>query len=230
MAARFTSAYRDFFKRLGEIYLLADLASEKSSNSEFVIANALCRSGVVLLSSHIEGYLREVCELIISQAHIVGIAKVDLTPRFQLAMSRDLIFSIKQTADPDKLADTMRELFSRDFDVWSSHPVFSSPLDSRKLVDTIGVPNHDEIKSTLSKLGLVTFERDMARALGARWQSCENMIDQIVQQRNHIAHGDFTTAGSFTDLVNMTRYARRYCRQLDLIVAKRFRSLGYTLA
>ena len=52
------------------------------------------------------------------------------------------------------------------------------------------------------------------------------MVDDVVDQRNRIAHGDFDTAGAPSDLQNMINLVKLYCRTADQVVGDWFRDKG----
>ena len=55
------------------------------------------------------------------------------------------------------------------------------------------------------------------------------MVDHVVDQRNKIAHGDFLTAGAPSELQDMCRLVRLYCRNTDEVVSNWFRSKGCSI-
>jgi hypothetical protein len=77
--SRYTSAYSGFIKRLKEIEALLRLAGQaaraRPAPGNAAEVGALCRSGVVLLSSHIEGFVEDLGEVAIAQIEKRGLPK-----------------------------------------------------------------------------------------------------------------------------------------------------------
>jgi hypothetical protein len=48
------------------------------------------------------------------------------------------------------------------------------------------------------------------------------MVDQVVTQRNAIAHGDMITTGTPADLDEMIKRVKLYCRETDQVVGNWF--------
>ena len=74
--------------------------------------------------------------------------------------------------------------------------------------------------------GFEAFQHALAAQLKGNYLTCRNMVDNIVDQRNKIAHGDFVAAGTPGDLQDMISFLKLYCRNVDKIVADWFKSKG----
>ena len=66
--SRYTTAYSSFVERLTEIRALQKTAAthekKRFSATEMVQTQALCRASIILLSSHVEGYVSELARII----------------------------------------------------------------------------------------------------------------------------------------------------------------------
>ena len=82
------------------------------------------------------------------------------------------------------------------------------------------------IEEFFARFGFDQFQRDLSRRLGGNYIPCRNMLDQVIEQRNKIAHGDTITIGTPTDLADMLRLVKQYCREADCVVGDWFRSIG----
>src|SRR5208282_3133557 len=101
--ARYTAAYSSLINRLSEVDLLLSLAARqerlnpiKSRHS----INALCRGAIVLLSSHLEGFVKELGELILERLETRGVPRSSLAPQFFFHLSKDILYEIKNTSQP----------------------------------------------------------------------------------------------------------------------------------
>ena len=65
--SKYTKAYSGFLHRLSEIDAINHVAKQYTRRlgrkDDAATANALCRASVVLLSSHIEGYIGDLAEI-----------------------------------------------------------------------------------------------------------------------------------------------------------------------
>jgi hypothetical protein len=225
---RYTVAYSDFIRRLGEVETLLRRAQEASrqaataDNVSFV--NALCRSGVVLLSSHIEGYVKDLGEIAVERIALRQLPKERLGSGFRYYFSRDLINEIRDTREPSQIASKLDTLFSRDGHIWSPDPNFTGSLSTTIFLGDFANPNHDRIKKFFGRFGYEQYNGDLARRLRAEYNACSNMVNQVVEQRSAIAHGDMVTTGTPTDLDQMIRLVKQYCRETDHVVGNWFRA------
>lgn len=227
---RYTSAYSNLIVRFDEIASLLRLAKSVSISQPVHLAtrqiNSLCRGGVVLLSSHIEGYVEEVGQLAIVQIGSRGVAKGQVARRFRYHLSRDLIRDIKDTSHPGRISAKIDALLARDHHIWDTHSQFTTQITAEVFVSDFSNPTHDKIKHFFARFGYASFPHDLATRLGPSYAGCRNMLDQVVDQRNRIAHGDAITTGTPTDLAQMMTLVKLYCREADSSVGDWFRSIG----
>lgn len=221
--SRYTVAYSDFLARLDEIEALRLLAARatrvRASPPHLVQAQALYRGAVVLLSSHIEGYVEDLCTLILERIHTHRVEKGCFANAFLYYFSKDIIDGIKDTGDPAVLAAKVKGLIARDVDIWSDDVAFGSPLPSDRFVHGFANPTVRDIKKLFNRFGYTNYYDDVARILRQDTSACTNMVNHVVSQRNKIAHGDRSVSGTPTDVANMVQYVRSYCRATDDSVA-----------
>lgn len=197
---RYTAAYSDLIHRFQEVEMLLKLAKQAGNEpplpANIARMNALCRSGVVLLSSHIEGYIEDLGAIALERIGQRKIPKSNLGPGFRYYLSRDLISDIKNTTDPSRVVAKIETLLQRDSHIWGSDSYFSQPLSPEAFLGNFANPKHLKIKKFFGRFGYnqIQFQRDLQRLLAADFTICNNMIDQVVDQRNKIAHGDSVIA------------------------------------
>jgi hypothetical protein len=227
---RYTSAYADFTKRLEEIETLLRLARDAANMpplpSNIAQINTLCRSGVVLLSSHMEGYIEALSETALS--HIVSrkILKSQFAPEFRYYLSKDLLTVIRDNTDPVRIVAKIDELLQRDSHIWGPDGHFIHPLSPSIFHGDFSNPTHNKIKKLFARFGYDQFQNDLQRFLAADFTPFTNMVNQVVDQRNKIAHGDSVVVGSPSDLSDMIRLSKGYCRAVDKVVGDWFRKKG----
>ena len=226
--ARYSGAYSGLISRFGEIEAILQLARSyarlPATHQSTTRVNALCRSGVVLLSSHIEGYIEDLGKIVLDKLVIRGTAKSVLGPGFRYYLSRDLIKDIGRMKDPGEISIKVVELFTRDGHIWDSNPNFIQPLPSDVFIQNFSNPTHDRIAKFFSRFGYTDYRRDLNAQLAANANACINMIDQVIEQRNKIAHGDAITTGTPTDLSDMLDLVKLYCRHADFVAGNWFSS------
>jgi len=110
--SRYTAAYSGFITRLEEIEIIRRMAFRIEQapplprNVDRI--NALCRGGVVLLVSHIEGYIEELGELILDRVVLRNMLKSAFGTGFRFYLSRDLIKEIQQAKNPETIVEKNR--------------------------------------------------------------------------------------------------------------------------
>ena len=231
--SRYTAAYSAFIKRLTEVETLLrrsqDVSQQRATPDNISFVNALCRSGVVLLSSHIEGYVKDVGEIAIERIALRKLPKSKLAGRFRYHLSHDLINEIKDTKDPSQIAIKIDALFERDSHIWGTDLRFSGVLPAGLFLANFATPTHEHIKKFFNRFGYEQYTGDLAKRLTVNYQPCHNMVDQVVNQRNAIAHGDMVMTGTPTDLAQMITLVKQYCRETDHVVGNWFSAQRCTI-
>jgi hypothetical protein len=106
--SRYTIAYSEFVKRTSEVSLLASRASqiERSrlayQGGEEI--NALCRGAMVLLSSHIEAYVKEVGEVALDAIYSKKVCRSRIKSQFFYYASKARLKRIKDSSLPDSVS------------------------------------------------------------------------------------------------------------------------------
>ena len=228
--ARYTEAYSGFVRGVEEVRELVRLAKAENRTKrpleDAPTARALCRAAVVLLSSRIEGYVEDLAEVIICRVVENGLPKQSLSPRLLYYCSKDVIDDIRNTKDPDKVAGKISTIFERDQDIWCARERFSEELPLERIVAGFSTPRFKEVRKFIARFGYNDYQGDLAKLLRAKYMPCRNMIDNVVEQRNKIAHGSVATTGTPRDVTSMLDLVQEFCRTTDVVVGNWFKSLG----
>ncbi|MDE0000650.1 MAG: MAE_28990/MAE_18760 family HEPN-like nuclease [Rhodospirillaceae bacterium] len=228
--ARYTQAYSRFVKRLPEVETLHKLANQHMRAvgplKGMEVINPLCRAGVVLLSSHIEGYVEDLAEVILQKIVEKGAPKRTFSGRFLFYFSKDILSEIGETKHPDKISEKVKRLFDRDLDIWSSNEKFNEELVVDRFIASFSVPRFVQIRSFFARFGYNDYKGDLGRHLNASYPACVRMVDNVVDQRNKIAHGDFVTTTTPSDLADMLELVRLFCRSTDEVAGRWFTGVG----
>lgn len=228
--ARYTDAYSNLLERLTEVTCLHGLARETGglnmSPLQIDRSRALYRGAVVLLSSHIEGYIEDLCILMVERIHQRAMRKAVFGGAFLYHFSKDIIIQIKDTNDPVGIATKIQELLSRDADIWDSAVSFQQAPSTDRFIHGFSTPKVENIRKMFARFGYTSYIDDLKRFLAADGHACTNMVDRVVNERNKIAHGDVAASGTPSDIADMIVYIRLFCRGTDNVVADWSRSKG----
>ena len=229
--ARYTTAYSKFVFNLKEVQALHKFAKEQADgesmfNGSAAVRGALCRSAIVLLSSHVEGYIENLADIILYKIVEKRIRKTKLSPQFLYFLSKDLLDKICDTENPEGAAKKVQELFSRDYHIWDDSDYFGEDLQIDLFVSGFSNPKFVRIKRFFARFGYEDYSRDLGHNLKSNYKLCKNMVDNVVDQRNKIAHGDVTSTSTPRDLADMLELIQLYCRSTDEVIGGWFSKLG----
>jgi hypothetical protein len=217
--ARYTPVYGEFSQRLGEVELLRKQAAKfersKDSLRRGSEISALCRGAVVLLSSHIEAYVKELGEHTLDSIHAKCVCRSKLAPQFFYHVSKAKIEAIRSTSQPDKIAQHVQSFVDVETAFWSTTDPLPAPISSQAFNKGFSNPSFDKVNAYFGRFGHVRFRRDFFRCLGHDAQTTVNNLDQIVDTRNSIAHGEISATKTPSEVKQMIRTARIFCRTTD---------------
>lgn len=216
---RYTPIYREFSSRIEEVSLLrkkaAKLERSKNSFAHGPEISALCRAAVVLLSSHIEAYIKELGEHTLDTAHRVGVSRNQMAPQFFYYVSKDRIENIRGSSQPDSIARHVQIFFDTDAPFWQTGGPLHGPISSSDFNSGFSNPKFDKVKAYFGRFGYADFRRDFMRLLTRRGPVLETGIDAIVDTRNAIAHGDPSATKTPGEVKEMETTAKEFCRAVD---------------
>lgn len=220
--ARYTTAYSAFIVRLGEVETLLRMARklERASATEnSAKISALCRGAVVLLSSHLEGYTKELGELTLTRIYDNNVCRSKISNLVSYYASRDLISEIKNTADTTKIATKMVDLITRDVSLWEDTGPHPLPISEERFNNSFSSPSFDKIASYINRFGYGEYKRDLSLKLREHYRVTKNLINHLVDTRNQIAHGDATVSKTPNDLLSTIPPLKLFCRTTDDLFA-----------
>jgi hypothetical protein len=221
--ARYSWAYSRLLGRIKEVQslqkLAADLARRRPERGDAERIGALCRAGIVLLAGHIQGYIEDMSDTILDSIGKNRAKKELFDKRILYYLSQDIIRDIRAHGENvDRVTERIRLLWQRDGDVWSTDAHFVAPLSTERFKHGFGSPTLHEIRRYIGRFGYSQYKSDLQRYLGARSTAVLNMVDNVVEQRTKIAHGDFVVTATPTDLADMVALVQEFCRGTDKVV------------
>lgn len=220
--ARYTSAYSALVVRLGEVETLLRMArgfERKNATRYAQEINALCRGAIVLLSSHIEGYTKEVGELTLAKIYEQSVCRSKISNIVSYHASHDIISGIKDTSDAEKLALKIVTFVERDLSIWEQTGPHPEPISEDRFNKSFSSPSFQKIASYINRFGYSEFKRDLSRTMKGDYLPAKNLIDHIVDIRNKIAHGDPIMSKTPTDLLETIPMVKKFCRTTDDLFA-----------
>ena len=226
-------AFQRFEARLGEVKHLTSLSRKKVSGRSLALASeehaaALCRAATVLLSSHIQGYVEDLSDVVLGSLVSGSIPSSRIPDSFRYHASRKSIDSIAAVVGEHRV-QKIRDYQSQFGFLITTGGVVSSEYEGLPFKDGFGNPTVAEIKKFLKRFGFENFEGEMKRRLKGEWLIVENAVNQTIDRRNKIAHGDPLATLTPADLKQYTFLVRKFCSNTDRVTTKHFRSIGCTI-
>lgn len=218
---RFTPVYGDFSERLKEVGILrrraAALERSRTSFRHGHEISALCRGAVVLLSSHIEAYVKELGEHTLDSLHSKEVCRSRMAPQFFYHISKVHIEAIRDASQPDGIARHIQAFVDNDARFWENTDPLPAPIPSQVFNKGFSNPTFDKVKAYFGRFGYADFRRDFFREMGREAQTISSNLDQIVDTRNSIAHGDPAATKTPSEIKAMMETSRAFCRATDKV-------------
>lgn len=218
--ARYTTAYSSFVSRMDEVWLLQRSAArlervDAIANREQI--NALCRGAVVLLSSHLEAFVKELGELLLDRLYTKNVDRSKFDNRIFYHVSKEHLDNIKKTSDPSATARAVFRFFGSDQEYWSTIGALPHAVDVERFNRGFANPKFKKIKSYFNRFGFEKYHNDLARELTRNFSPYTNMVTHLVDTRNLIAHGDPGATKTPAEVENMIRIIVQFCRGTDKV-------------
>lgn len=220
--ARYTVAYSAFILRVAEINTLLTMAKVLETSDPIgnaMESNAICRGAIVLLCSHVEGYIKELGELTLASITEQQICRSKIPNTVAYHISKNFVADIKNTADAAKIADHLSNFIDSDLSFWRSNGPIEDQIPEDRFNKGFNSPSFGKIATYLGRFGYAEYKRDLGFKLSGDFQVCKTLIDHIVDVRNKIAHGNPTISKTPSDLMDAVKTTRLFCRATDEIFA-----------
>jgi len=220
-----SKALDDLKKGVDEVKYLRRLSPLKDAIATGVkasTARAHGRACVVLLNSHYERYLRAVNEEALNWLIGSSIKSEELPEIIRLMHSRAAIDRISET-NWDKRGEMLVEFADIDAKLWSKSTVLPS-LESSKIL-IMKAPHSREVKRFYAMYGIIDIFSKATRRPDRRshlWLKLQEMVDK----RNNIAHGDFTTEALPSEISSYLDAVLKFCSSSDKIFAKQLKTIA----
>lgn len=213
--------------RLGEVRALQALvpppgARLPGTRTLAVGIDAVNRASVVLLCSHLEGFVEDlVLEAIDGMMRSALRTKhVPTKLRFRHALAD--VRELANTLDPDKFVSSFDALFTKNQALLTSKRLRAGDLDGERLRAGFATPSVDAIRGIVSVLGVppkavmeeaMPFYRTRVHVI--------NSIDSMVARRQEVAHGDMNAAVTQADVETYVAAVWMLGARLDALVERK---------
>lgn len=225
--SRYTSAYSEFIRQLREVEVLRRAAAKKERDDPISFKdeiNALCRGSVVLLSAHLEAYVRRLGELALDSMSVRSVPRTTVVPQMFYHMSQDLLADVRRAEAPEKVAERVFAFLQSDLPLWSKTGPFPEPISVDRFNRGFANPAFRRVKKYFRRFGYSDYGGDLAVRLGGDFLPTTNMVDQLVDARNKIAHGDPTASKTPAEVSEMIRLIRLFSSTTDAAFASWWRA------
>jgi len=212
---------------LGEVEVLRRFALQKERQDPVGMRNeinALCRGSIVLLSSHLEAFVKELGELALDSLYDKSVSRINLSSRFYYHISKNFIDELKDTSDPEKIGDKVFDFLNSDYPFWSKSGFFTTTIPSERFNKGFSNPAFKKIKAYFNRFGYSTYKADLASRLQASYLPTVNIIDHLVDIRNMIAHGDPSATKTPSEIKDIENMVQKYCATTDSVFASWWKS------
>lgn len=220
--ARYTPAYSNFRLGLDEVGSLRQMAALKERKDPIRLRheiNAICRGAIVLLSAHLEAYIKDLGEAALDGVHMQGVPRTCLNDALFYHISKDLLDEVSDAREPSRIAGRVFAFLSSDAPLWSRTGPFPQPISADRFNKGFSNPAFDKIRAYFKRFGYSDYKRDLARRLKADFTVTQNMVDHLVDTRNKIAHGDSLVSKTPKELLDIIVIIRKYGVATDAVFA-----------
>lgn len=217
--SRYTTAYSEFVGRCDEVLILVGRAKQlersKLAFSHGSEIDALCRGAIVLLSSHVEAYVKELGECALDAIFNRGVCRSKLSPRIFFYASKGWVDRLKDATEPEKVSAEVFEFLCGDAELWVRKGPLPNPIDSEEFSKGFANPKFDKVKKFLGRFGYDGLRHHINVSLGRDAGLAVSNLDQIVDTRNAIAHGEASATKTPGEVKLLVASARQLCRTVD---------------
>lgn len=191
--------------------------------SSVAVSRAIGRASVVILSSHLEGYVDSLNLEATTAVNGSGVAGERLPESLRLLHSRERLGTIAGTTwDSNNRARHVEDFVHLEGWLWSTGT--NGQLDPDQLVAWMSAPTPRRLVRYFRYWGVDDIFSRITRKSSTRAELWIR-IQELVDKRNSIAHGDIATAATKADVASYARAVRTFATRADKVLASELTSL-----
>lgn len=205
-------AKEKFDERLKEVILIQETLPDstlKESKIDREMEKTINRASIVMLSSHIEGYIEDVLEEFIDSIRLIGVISSNIPPILKVVLCRPGLILLENN-DHNVLVKRIPQFIKKYEDLWWSAERINPEAFPEFVKDDweIGNPWPTTIDSYLKRIGIEGFWDDTNRTINGD-------LYTLVQKRNLIAHGHLEATATSDDIKRYIESAEGLIELLD---------------
>jgi hypothetical protein len=186
------------------------------------VVRAIGRSEIVLLSSHFERFIYALNEEAAASVCAAAVPSGALPEILKLEHSRYAIDSIFATSW-ERRGRALHQYSADEAGIWIPNAVVIF-LDPSRLLTWMKAPNPKNLVRFFQIWGIrdifsaVTRKKVTNAALRLR-------LEELVEKRNNIAHGDFTAEATYLDIMQYASAVKTFCTRADVRLARQLKTI-----
>lgn len=189
------------------------------------VTRAINRASVVMLSSHLEKYLRAVSEEAVGIVNTHGVAAAVLPEIMRLQHSSGSVDDLARTQWNNR-AQKLGEFAQNEGWLWGTGT--TGTLDHERLLTWMKTPKSEMVRRLYRLWGIEDIFREITRTPATRVRLTLK-LDELVTKRNNIAHGDWHADATPRDITEYRQRVQEFCSRADRRLARQLsKSLAVT--
>lgn len=194
-----------------------------STPGTLALTRAVGRASVVILSSHLEGYVDSLNLEAVSVVNTAGIGAQQLSEALRLLHSKPAVEALTGTSwEGQARAKLLAELITSDAWLWGRNQ--TGVLQPDRLLMWMKSPNPKALMRYFRYWGIEDIFTRITRASHTRddlWRRLKELVDK----RNSIAHGDLATSATAADIRAYVKAVQTFAVRSDAVLARQLSAM-----